>query len=174
MRPDDDLLAKARQSIGDTLELRQATDADSPGIIALIDRCFRDYENCILDVEHEEPALLTPSTSFDGFWVVLDDGQVVGTIACADRRDADDVPIVELKKLYLHPRTRGRGIASVLVALIEERGRRHGMRAVELWTDTRFLTAHRVYAHLGYRRTGRERELHDRSATREFHYRKEL
>ena len=49
-----------------------------------------------------------------------------------------------------------------------------GCTAVELWTDTRFTLAHRVYQALGYRPSGRTRELHDLSQTTEYHYAKRL
>jgi hypothetical protein len=45
---------------------------------------------------------------------------------------------------------------------------------MELWSDTRFLDAHRLYERLGYRRTGRTRELHDLSDTVEYEFDKPL
>ncbi|MGZ4618494.1 MAG: hypothetical protein ACXV3F_07160 [Frankiaceae bacterium] len=41
------------------------------------------------------------------------------------------------------------------------------MLRVELWSDTRFANAHRLYERLGYVRTGRRRELHDLSRSTE-------
>lgn len=158
----------------DGLELRPAVDADADGVIALVDLCFREFPGCVLDVEREERGLLAPASSFDAFWVVLEDHMVVGMIACSDHLDSEGRPAIELKKLYLHPQVRGRRLGTRLVQLVEARARGLGARIVELWSDTRFLTAHSVYEHLGYRRTGQERELHDLSATREFHYVKEL
>jgi putative acetyltransferase len=147
------------------LAIRPATDADAPGIIDLIARCYADYEGCVLDVEREEPGLLRPAEAFERFWVAVRGGRVVGTIAAA-RHGGN----VELKKLYVAHSERGAGLGRRLIELVESWARETEAAAVELWTDTRFLTAHAVYARLGYRRTGRTRELHDLSNSSEFEF----
>ena len=158
----------------DSLRIRPVRDADSPGLVDLVGRCFAEYPGCVLDVENEETCLLHPETAFTRFWVLVDGAErVFGCIACSEHQ-VDDEPGVELKKCYLHPQVRGRGLASRLVGLVEDHARERDRPLVELWSDTRFETAHAVYQHLGYRRTGRERDLHDRSATREFHFVKRL
>ena len=157
-----------------TLRFRPATDDDSPGIVALVGLCFSEYPGCVLHVDEEEPGLLTPSSSFARFWVLTDDAErVFGCIACTEH-DVDGAPGVELKKCYLHPAFRGRGLASGMVRLVEAHARDADRIRIELWSDTRFTQAHAVYEHLGYRLTGGERDLHDLSATREFHFQKEL
>jgi putative acetyltransferase len=45
---------------------------------------------------------------------------------------------------------------------------------LELWSDTRFVDAHRLDARLGYRRLPGTRDLHDRSNSTEYHYAKSL
>ncbi|MGA0060780.1 MAG: GNAT family N-acetyltransferase [Planctomycetota bacterium] len=156
------------------LRIRPAEDTDSPGIVALVGLCFAEYPGCVLDVDREEPGLLTPTTSFARFWVLAaENDRIFGCIACTEH-DVEGRPGVELKKCYLHPAYRGRGLASRLVALVEQHAWAADRPRVELWSDTRFEQAHAVYAHLGYRRTGTERDLQDLSATREFHFLKEL
>jgi len=149
--------------------VRPATDDDSAGVIALIARVFAEYPGCVLDVDREEPELRAPASSFDRFWVVEEDGTVVGCIACALHGD-----VVELKKLYVDEAARGRGLARQLVDLVEATAHDHGAKLIEFWSDTRFVTAHAVYEHLGYSRTGRTRDLHDLSNTTEYHYTKRL
>jgi len=56
------------------------------------------------------------------------------------------------------------GFGRVLVRLAERAGARR------LWTDSRFTDAHRLYARLGWGRTGATRELHDLSATTELEF----
>jgi putative acetyltransferase len=46
--------------------------------------------------------------------------------------------------------------------------------AIELWSDTRFLDAHRLYEKRGYVRGPKTRELHDKSKSVEYYYRKAL
>jgi putative acetyltransferase len=148
------------------VKLRRATNADSDGVIALIARVFADYEGCVLDVDNEEPELRTPGDSFTRFWVLARDDEILGCGGLFDRGDG----AVELKKLYLDPSVRGRGHARAIAERVEEYARSVGAGTVELWTDTRFLAAHRFYERRGYVRTGRTRELHDRSNTTEYHY----
>jgi putative acetyltransferase len=149
--------------------VRTATDDDSAGIIDVIARVFAEYPGCVLDVDREEPELRAPASSFDRFWVVEEDGAVVGCIACALHG-----AVVELKKLYLDKTVRGRGFARQLVDLVEKTARDHGAALIELWSDTRFTDAHAFYGRLGYERTGRTRDLHDLSNTTEFHFIKRL
>lgn len=154
---------------------RPARDDDATGVIALIARVFTEYPNCVLDVDAEEPELLAPASRFDGFWVVEVAGEVLGCIGCGEPASGPTADAaLELKKLYLDPRLRGRGWGRRLVEWIEAEARRRGYSRVILWTDTRFETAHRVYQRLGYRRTGRTRALHDLSDTVEYHFLKDL
>lgn len=148
--------------------IRPATDADSAGVIGVIARAYAEYPGCILDVDREEPALRAPATSFDRFWVVEEGGIVGGCVGCAFGEPA------ELKKLYLDAHLRGRGLGRDLIALVEEAVRAHGARRIELWSDTRFKTAHAVYERCGYRKTGRTRDLHDLSNSTEYHFEKAL
>jgi len=149
--------------------VRPARDSDAVAVISLIARVFAEYPGCVLDVEREEPGLKAPASSFDRFWVVEEDGEVVGCVGCALGEG-----VAELKKLYLDARVRGRGLARRLIELVEDTARAHGARRIELWSDTRFTNAHAVYGRCGYRHTGRTRDLHDLSNTTEYHYEKEL
>ena len=60
------------------------------------------------------------------------------------------------------------------MALVEQEATRREAVFVDLWTDTRFLDAHRLYRSLHYEELPEVRELHDLSATREFHFAKSL
>jgi len=156
----------------DALAIRDARDDDSDRLIALIDAVYAEYPGCVLDVDGEEPHLRRPASAFAEWagrlWVVEEDGRLV---ACAGFRDAADA--VELKHLYVAAAARRRGLGRRLTELVEIAGRARGRRWVELWSDTRFTDAHRLYERLGYVRGG-VRELHDRSASVERHYRKAL
>jgi putative acetyltransferase len=149
--------------------LRPGTDADSAGVIDLIRRVYAEYEGCVLDVDREEPGLRAPASSYDRFWVLEEGGRIVGCSACAVGRG-----LVEMKKVYLDRALRGRGWGRRLVAVVEETARALGIRRIELWSDTRFTTAHAVYERLGYERLPETRDLHDLSNSTEYHYRKSL
>ena len=95
-----------------------------------------------LDAEHGRSAVTT--------FLVRDDA---GPVACATHRRApawgDDAG--ELKRLYVAPRARGRGLARHLVALVEDDARRHGAARVVLDTGIRQPEAIALYRTLGYR-----------------------
>jgi len=178
--------------------LRSARDADSAGVIALIAAVFAEYPGCVLDVDREEPELRSPASSFDGFWVLETDApEPYDRLEPESRKGVGQAPLVtgaecsprivgciglglhgpgqvELKKLYLARELRGRGLGARLVAHLEREAQRRGATHIELWTDTRFTTAHAVYRRLGYTPTGAQRELHDLSATVEDQYLKAL
>lgn len=155
-------------------EVRPARDEDAPGVVALIEACFDEYDNCVLDLEDESPHLLRVASHYaeagGRAWVAVADGQVTGCVAC---RPVAGIGI-ELQMLYVAAARRRRGLGAHLVGLVEAEARERGERVVELWSDTRFEDAHRLYRRLGYEQLHGSRALHDRSATVEFHFRKSL
>ena len=155
--------------------IRPARDDDQDGLIALIGGCFAEYPGCVLDVDGEIPELRAIASYADKrngrFWVAEADSTVVGCIGVAPAPDPDGV---ELLKLYVDSAMRGRGLGGRLVRLVEEEAARRHVAFIELWTDTRFESAHRLYERLGYQRLPETRELHDLSDTVEYHYRKRL
>ena len=154
--------------------IRPVTDTDSAALIMLIDTVFGEYPNCILDVDNEVPELQTPARAAadeEGRWWVAEcRGEVVGSCAVVPEGGST----MELKRLYVAKAARRRGLAAHLVQLAEKEARARGARRMELWSDTRFTDAHRLYQRLGYSRAPRTRALPDISNSIEFHYSKEL
>ena len=158
-----------------SIVIRPVRNSDADGLIRLIDACWSAYEGCILDVDAEEPQLRAMRSHFDSlrgeYWVVED---AAGEVAAAGGWAPAACPAgIELHKLYVLAEMRRQGIARGLVGMAEAAARRRGSRFVELWSDTRFLEAHTFYEALGYRRTGKTRDLDDLSNTTEFHFIKE-
>ena len=58
------------------MKLRLARNKDSEQIIKLIRKCFKDYQNCFLDVDNDSPELKYVYSYFHGqtgkFWVFED------------------------------------------------------------------------------------------------------
>ena len=156
-----------------TALVRAAVDSDAEGLIALIGACWAEYDGCILDVDGEVPELRAIATHYADrggeFWVAEDRRRVVASIGWLPS-DAG----VELCKLYVDASQRRRGLGGRLVALVEEAALRRGVGEVELWSDTRFHDAHRLYAQAGYVREPGARFLADLSDTYEYHFRKRL
>lgn len=147
----------------------------APDVIELIHRVFDEY-GFIWDPEDEFWDLLTEEHSFPyrapigGMWVMRDEqGTVVGSIA-ANRIDG---PTVELHRLYLDAHLRGRGLGRRLLETAVDWAREHGAWRIELWSDTRFEDAHRLYERLGYVKSG-SRKLDDVNHTVEFRYESDL
>lgn len=160
--------------------LRMVRDDDSAGLIALIGSCWAEYPGIVLDVDGEEPWLRAPATAYAGWggrmWVATTTPAGAGDaalIACVGMKP-HGTDAVELKSLYVDAAARRRGLGSRLARLVEDQARESGARQVGLWSDSRFTDAHRMYQRLGYRRTGRSRDLHDLSDTTEYEFVKDL
>jgi GNAT superfamily N-acetyltransferase len=67
-------------------------------------------------------------------------------------REDSDLPedVAEVKRMYVTPSARGSGIASVLLAALEESAREHGMHRMILETGQRQPEALRFYVKSGY------------------------
>jgi len=155
------------------VKIRDADDSDSEELIRLIGGVFAEYPGCVLDVDGEMPQLRRPASAFTAWggrlWVAERDDRIEG---CGGLSVRDGV--AELKHLYVASSARGRGLGTRLCELVEEEARRLGHDRIELWTDTRFKDAHRLYERRGYTRGPHTRELHDLSASVEFYYQKSL
>ena len=154
--------------------LRSASDDDADGLIELIGDVFAEYPGCVLDVDGEMPdlrAIATAYAALDGrFWVAEAAGRIVGCIGC--RPSPEDPDMAELMRLYVHASARRMGLGARLTGIVEDEAVRRRSRGIVLWSDTRFLDAHRLYERLGYLRQPRTRSLYDASNTVEFCFRK--
>ncbi len=155
--------------------IRDARDSDEAGLIELIGSIFAEYPNCVLAVDEEIPELRHIATSFadwDGrFWVAERQGRIVG---CVGLTPAHEPGGIELKKLYVAASERRSGLGGRLTELVIAEARKRGARFIDLWSDTRFVTAHAFYEHRGFAKSGATRELHDLSDTVEYYFRREL
>ena len=159
--------------------LRPVRDDDADGVIALVGGVYAEYPGCVLDLPGVDADLTAPRTSIDtkqgDLWVAEDDrGDVVAMCGWAPVDGAGSAPPIELKRLYVAEGHRGRGLGRWLAEQVERVARERGAPAVELWSDTRFVDAHRLYERLGFRRLPETRQLHDPSDTTEYHFRKDL
>jgi ribosomal protein S18 acetylase RimI-like enzyme len=152
-------------------QLRPTVPEDVPGILNLIAGVYSEYD-CVLDAEGEERHLLEPGPYFRShggeFWVVEDGGLIRATGAVLLHEDEG-----ELKSLYVHPSFRKQGWGRRLTELAIDYARRHEKSKMILWSDTRFVDAHRLYRSLGFREMGK-RELHDSNNTVEYGFEMQL
>lgn len=99
-----------------------------------------------------EPAALTAlSPAGSCFWVAVLDGNVVGIVA-ARAHEADNT--VELLRMSVDSRFRGKGIAKALGRKVLEFALVHDYSAVVLGTTAVKVAAHKLYESLGFRHMG--------------------
>lgn len=81
------------------------------------------------------------------FFVARVDGEAVGCGGIAF-----DDGFAELKRMYVRPALRGRGVVQALISRLEEEARSRGYKRLTLETGDAQLAAIRVYERAGYRR----------------------
>jgi putative acetyltransferase len=154
--------------------IRPATNADGDAVGRLMAGVFTEYPGCVY-VASEYPELVAVADHFAAsggvMWVVEASGGLIGSLAIAE---SSEPGVMELHKVYLTSRHRGRGVAGRLLELAEDFARLRGAYALQLWTDTRFVQGHRFYERQGFVRMPGVRALHDASASLEYPYRKDL
>lgn len=155
--------------------VRPVVDDDAEGLAALVGGVFDEYPGCVFDPDGLDADLVAWHSHLDDHggegWVVLDADDTV--VACVGVTRLDDAG-VELKRLYVGADARRTGLGQSLVRLVEAWALDRGSSRVELWSDTRFTDAHRLYERLGYHATGDHRQLHDASDTTEAHFERTL
>ena len=92
-------------------------------------------------LDHEEVA-----EGRGAFLVVYSSGQPISCGAIR-RIDADTA---EIKRMYVEPQSRGRGIARRLLAMLEAEGRRLGVKRIVLETGARQREALALYERAGF------------------------
>lgn len=85
------------------------------------------------------------------FWVAVLDGQVVGIVS-AQGREEDNT--VELRRMSVDSRFRGKGIAKALGRRVLEFAMLNNYSAVVLGTTAVKMAAHKLYESLGFQKVG--------------------
>jgi putative acetyltransferase len=93
-----------------------------------------------------DPDLADPARVYEAVWVAVRGERVAGSVAL--RRLAPDA--VELKRMYLRPEERGRGVGRRLLDMALLWAREHGIRRIALDTTERMTAAVRLYEHYGF------------------------
>jgi GNAT superfamily N-acetyltransferase len=118
-------------------------DPDAAALVgALLDDLAERYGG--RDAFHPDPRSLAPP---DGVFVVARiDGVPVG---CGGFRRFDD-EVAEVKRMYVAPEARRRGVATALLADLEARARTLGYRSIRLETGANQPEAMALYQRAGY------------------------
>ena len=147
---------------------RPVRGGDAQDLLGLVALCFAEFPGCFVDPHDDLADLVQPERALarrgGAFWAVEDEtGRVCACVAV----DSPEPGVAELHRLYVRPDRRGSGLGAALVLLAEGYARASGAERMTLWSDTRFVAAHRLYERLGYRDAEQTRELGDVSRSRE-------
>ncbi|MBM3218128.1 MAG: GNAT family N-acetyltransferase [Candidatus Rokubacteria bacterium] len=143
-----------------------------PGVLALIGGVFREYGLTFEPGGYDADLTRIPGSYFlagGAFWVLEDDGQVVGTVAIVPIGVAE----VEIKRVYLDSSLRGRGWGRAMVEHALAWASANGHTRVRLWSDVKFTRSHVMYERLGFARAG-IRDCDDLDQSREYGFAKSL
>jgi ribosomal protein S18 acetylase RimI-like enzyme len=155
--------------------IRPVRDSDAQDLIGLITLCFAEYPGCYFDPHGDMPDIIRPAHSrlaTEGQFLAVEDA--AGRICACIGLDFPETGVAEIHRLYVRPDQRGRGLAKLLTARMEEFARGQAASRMILWSDTRFTKAHALYEGLGYARGPATRSLGDISHSREFFFEKAL
>jgi ribosomal protein S18 acetylase RimI-like enzyme len=95
-----------------------------------------------------DPDLADPAGAYESLWVAVADGEVVGSVALRELTPAER----QLKRMYLRPDQRGRGLGRRLLETALERARADGVSVIRLDTSERMEAARSLYEAYGFRR----------------------
>jgi len=150
-------------------DIAPATTADVPEVIALIGRVYGEY-GFIYDPATEVPDLLAFDRHYQppsgAFFVAREGSRLIGSVGVERLGQG----AAELHRLYLDAALRGRGTGRLLVEAVLGWCRAEGIGHLELWSDTRFDLAHRLYERMAFRRTGERVLPEDVNQTREYRF----
>lgn len=150
---------------------------DLPHVYALIGACYEEFGFTLNLGDECEQHLRDPRAYFRAhggdYWVVRDEGGITRATAALYLHSEQAPPVAELKSMYVDHAWRRRGLGRTLTSMVMNEARQRGCAVMELWSDTRFVPAHRMYESLGFMRFG-EREIDDSNNSVEFGYRREL
>jgi GNAT superfamily N-acetyltransferase len=141
--------AEARLRDGSVARLR-AVPYDDPVARDLVARVQQEYVDRYggPDGAAVEPGEFSPPAGL--FLVAEVDGEPAGCGAWRRHVEGEDPTVVEVKRVYVAPRFRRRGLAQVLVAALEGSARRSGYSSVVLNSGDRQPEALALYEALGY------------------------
>lgn len=133
------------------LTIRTANPADSPAIKHVVFTVLHEYGldpdpgGTDVDLDNVQQTYLAKG----GMFLVVEsaEGRIVGTAGLMPSEPGE----VELRKMYLLPEVRGRGLGRELLRRCIQFARAHGYREIRLQTNRVLVEAVRLYEQAGFR-----------------------
>lgn len=155
-----------------SLSIRLATNADVDEVVRVIRAVYDEYGFAWEEGGYHADLYDLEGAYFqvgDLFYVAEWEGEMVGTAALelfpkipggqdtvvshnGYRRVAGADCSIE--RLYVHPNGRRKGIGRALMARVVEDARDKGRTRMEIWSDQKFIDAHRLYERMGAKVVG--------------------
>jgi len=170
-------IAHLRPEGVDALHLRPVVDDDAAELIELVHAAYDEFRCGPLDPDGFDADLTRPAGHAQAtarrWWIVRSalaagangaHGVLVASIAHGPLQ-VDGT--VELHRLYLDRRVRGRGLASALIAGVRTEAHHRGATRLHAWSDSRLTAAHARYLALGFECLPTQRRLDDPAETTE-------
>jgi putative acetyltransferase len=127
-----------------TIEIVPFEATHAQGFAALIADTLREF-----GFEHDpelDADLEDPGGTYVALWIALAGGEVAGSVALRDLGDR----AYKLKRMYLRPAHRGRGLGKRLLATALDWARANDARVVRLDTAEGMAAARRLYESAGF------------------------
>lgn len=121
-------------------------------VAAMVEEMRVLYEGLDLDADDMPKAGPDELGPPDGAFLIGRDGD--GRAVCCGGIKRFAAGIAEIKRMYVVPDARGRGVARQLLDHLEDAARQRGCAIVRLDTGDRQPGAQRLYARAGYREVG--------------------
>ena len=139
--------------------IRPYQAGDRAGFEALVSTVLTEFGFHVDPVLERD--LADPMASYGAVWVAVDGERLVGSVAVRvvkEEAGSGDGPVAELKRMYLYPGHRGRGLGRQLLDRAVGWARGAGCRAIVLDTSAEMDAAQRLYESVGFVRTGTRTE----------------
>lgn len=125
--------------------------ADQEPAATLVGAMRDELREIYSGLDIDEPAMpRARPADFDAFLVGYEDEVAV----CGGGLKPLGDGVVEIKRMYVVPQARGRGVARALLAALEAEARERGFAIVRLDTGPRQPSAERMYREAGYAEIG--------------------
>jgi GNAT superfamily N-acetyltransferase len=127
-----------------TIEIVPFEATHAEGFSALVADTLREFgfeQDPELDGDLDDPG-----GTYVALWIALAGGEVAGSVALRDLGDG----AYKLKRMYLSPAHRGRGLGRRLLATALDWARANDARVVRLDTAERMVAARRLYESAGF------------------------
>jgi putative acetyltransferase len=127
-----------------TIEIVPFEATHAEGLSALVADALREFgfeQDPELDADLEDPG-----GTYVALWIALAGGEVAGSVALRDLADR----AYKLKRMYLRPAHRGRGLGRRLLATALDWARANDARVVRLDTAEGMVAARHLYESAGF------------------------